>query len=133
MNKEKSAPSFFGAVSLLVIFAVLSLVIFAVLSLGTASAGDRLSSITTKSALEYAEAEFEANTILARMREGDIPSEVTKNGDVYEFSCEINDRQRLFVKTELGENGSFKIIRWQSVRTSDWKHDEGLDVWMPEN
>lgn len=133
MNKKYDLPAATGASSLLVIFAVLVLVVFALLSLGTAKAGDRLSFVCAESAKEYAEADLRAQEILALIREKKIPNGVSADGNRYEYSCDINDSLGLFVAVELDENGNYDILRWQSVRTSDWEADGRLDVWQSDN
>ncbi len=130
MNKKYTLPAAFGASSLIVIFSVLVLVVFALLSLGTAKAGERLSNVTAESSKEYAEADARAHETLALLREGKMPEGVAKTGNKYEYSCEINDSLELFVTVEINDARSYKILRWQSVRTSEWKADSTIDVWQ---
>ncbi len=131
MNR-KATPSFFGASSLLVIFALLALVIFALLTLQSARETERLSVISADAESEYAAAELKAHRILSMIRAGETPDGVTKNGNVYDYRVVINSSLTLFVKIELTPDASYKILKWQSVRTAPWENDTGIDVWRPE-
>jgi len=131
MNR-RATPSFFGACSLLVIFALLTLVIFTLLTLQSAVETERQSVISAESESEYAAAELKAHRILSKIRAGALPENVTQNGNMYEYKIEINSSLTLLVKIELGSEGSYKILKWQSVRTAPWETDTGIDVWRPE-
>lgn len=79
--------------SLLVIFAVLCLTIFALLSLSTGRADGRLTEISAKSVREYYAADTKAEEILAELRNGNLPPEVEKDGDIYRYTCIVSDTQ----------------------------------------
>lgn len=129
MNKKRSFsfPAV-GLTSLLVIFAVLCLAVFSVLALSTAQADARLSHQTRENVLGYYQAELEANQILARLRSGEIPPEITENNGIYTFRCPISHTQALEAAVRL-EGEDYTILRWQTVSTADWQTDEKLPVW----
>ena len=117
-----------GISSLLVIFAVLCLVVFSLLAVSTAKADERLSRQNQDTVLGYYQAELEADTLIARLRNGEIPQEVTNNNGIYAFRCPISDTQALEVELRLeGEN--YEILRWQTVSVTEWQTDDQLPVW----
>ena len=133
MKKAQRSPFVFGASSLLVIFAVLALVIFSLLALNTALANNRLSVVFADAAYDNAKAQEMAHTILADIRAGNIPEGVKQEGNVYSYSCRIDDTKELFVIVELLFEDDYKIKKWQSVRTAAWDGDDSIDVWSPED
>ena len=117
-----------GISSLLVIFAVLCLVVFSLLAVSTAKADERLSRQNRDTVLGYYQAEAEADTLIARLRNGEIPQEVTNNNGLYTFRRPISDTQALEVELRLeGEN--YEILRWQTVSVTEWQTDDKLPVW----
>lgn len=117
-----------GVSSLLVIFAVLCLAVFSLLAISTAKADDRLSVQSRDSILAYYRAEMEADTLVARLRNGEIPQEIILDDGVYTFRCPISDTRALEVEVRL--NGeAYQILRWQCVSVTDWKIDDKLPVW----
>jgi len=127
MNKRNSRSfPLIGGSSLLVIFPVLCLTVFAMLSLSTAQADKRLADTSIQAVADYYEADSRAEEILSRLRTGQIPDEVTKNGNVYSYSCVISPTQSLFV--EVAEDG-WEVLRWQSVSTADWQTDDSMELW----
>lgn len=131
--EKKSRFSFpaVGASSLLVIFAVLCLIVFTLLALSTVQAGDRLSQTSAQAVSRYYEADAQAQRILAQLRNGELPDEVSWEGDVYSYACPISDTQELAVDV-LVENGNCTILRWQMASTTQWEADETLDLWDGE-
>lgn len=129
MNKRNSF-SFpgVGISSLLVIFAVLCLVVFSLLAISTAKADDRLSVQSRDSVLVYYQAEMEADTLVARLRNGEIPQDIILDDGVYAFRCPISDTQALEVEVRLSGE-SYQILRWQTVSVTDWQTDDKLPVW----
>lgn len=129
MNK-RSSFSFpgVGISSLLVIFAVLCLVVFSLLAISTAKADDRLSVQSRDSVLAYYQAEMEADTLVARLRNGEIPQDIILDDGVYAFRCPISDTQVLEVEVRLSGE-SYQILRWQTVSVTDWQTDDKLPVW----
>ena len=128
MKKRTSLPMVGGS-SLLVIFAVLCLCIFALLSLNTAQAGARLSRRSAEAVSAYYAAETQAEEILARLREGDIPDSVSFSGDICSYTCPISDTQELRVTVRLDNANSYELLQWQTVSTSPWQADDSIDVW----
>lgn len=115
-----------GGSSLLVIFAVLCLTVFALLGLSTVQADKRLADVSAQAVADYYAADGMAEEILARLRAGEMPEGVTKNGDIYSYSCTGSPGQSLQVEVLAGE---WKVLRWQAVSTVPWKADESLELW----
>ncbi len=130
MDKRGSSPAV-GASSLLVIFAVLCLTVFAMLSLNTVHADKRLSDACAQSTTDYYAADARAEQIFARLRAGEIPAGVTVNGDRYSYACPVSEIQSLCVELK-NENGTWIVLRWQSMSTTDWNASDELDVWDGE-
>ena len=127
MNKKNSRGfPIIGGSSLLVIFAVLCLAVFAMLSLSTAQADRRLADTSIQAVADYYAADSRAEEILARLRTGQMPEEVTQNGTVYSYSCINSPSQSLFV--EVSEN-SWEVLRWQAQPTVDWQEDDSMELW----
>lgn len=129
MKKDKSSiigtP---GSSALMVIFAVLCLAVFAVLALSGALAGQRLENVSVESITAYYEADAEAEAMLARIRGGDLPDGVKKDGDIYSWSCPIGDTRQLLVKAEV-KGKEYKILQWQTAYTADWTGEDTLNLW----
>lgn len=129
MKKDKSSiigtP---GSSALMVIFAVLCLAVFAVLALSGALAGQRLENVSVESITAYYETDAEAEAMLARIREGDLPDGVKKDGDIYSWSCPIGDTRQLLVKAEV-KGKEYKILQWQTAYTADWTGEDTLNLW----
>ena len=132
MNSKKriSIPAFGGS-SLLVIFAVLCITVFALLGLSTAQAGERMSLSAAAAEAAYYAADFEAEQILARIRQGEVPENVICEENIYSWSCPVSQRQRLDVKVRV-EGEDYEILCWQLVSTTLWQADDDLKVWRGE-
>lgn len=117
-----------GSASLLVIFAVLCLSVFALLSLSTAQAGIRLQKTSSAAVEDYYRADREAEELLARLREGDIPPGVTRQDGVYRYTVPISDTQALAVSAAV-DGERYTVLRWQAVSTVSWQTEDGLPVW----
>ena len=128
-KEESSFPAVTGASSLLVIFSVLCLTVFSLLSLSTVSADHRIAEENFKAVESYYEADYEANKILAKIRGGELPSGVTVDGDIYEYSCPVSDTLVLAVRVRA-EGDGYNILRWQVVSTYDWEPDTDLPIWQ---
>ena len=76
-KREGFAPPALGGSSLLVVFAVLALTVFALLSLSTVRADVRLGDAAAKAVSDYYTADAQAQEILAQLRNGETPVEVT--------------------------------------------------------
>ncbi|MCM1221809.1 MAG: hypothetical protein NC548_45795 [Lachnospiraceae bacterium] len=97
-----------GFASLLTVLAVLCISIFAILTFTTAKMDERLSKISATSVGDYYNAEYEAQQIIANIRNGNI--EKSEN-DEYTFTCEISDNRKLEVTAEIKGN-DYRIIAW---------------------
>lgn len=131
-EKKSFSPPAVGGSSLLVIFAVLCLTVFAMLSMSTAQAEDRLRDASAEAVSDYYRADTEAETVLARLRSGEVPKGVELTDDMKaSYSCQISDTQELQVEIifEGGLGDSYRIVRWQAVYTADWTPDDSLNVW----
>ncbi len=126
--KKTSAPPAVGGSSLLVIFAVLCLTVFALLGLSTVRAEGRLCEASADAIKAYYEADCEAEKILANLRRGIVPEDVSKEGNIYSYECAVSDVQKLVVEIEM-EKGEYKVLRWQLVSTTLWQEDDGLKLW----
>lgn len=120
MKTDKAGKSFsppmVGGSSLLIIFAVLCLTVFTLLALSTVQADGRLSDASIRAVSDYYDAELEAQTVLASLRAGQIPQNVTVEGDIYSYACPISNTQELAVQVRIDQN-SWTILRWQAVST----------------
>ena len=96
-SKRRFTPPPVGGVSLLVVFAVLCLTVFALLSLSTVQADVRLADASVRAVSEYYAADRQAQEILARLRAGEFPEEITMEGDVYGYTCPISENRNLKV------------------------------------
>lgn len=131
MDREKRnrfSPPAIGGVSLLVAFAVLCLTIFALLSLTTVRADTRLADASAQAAADYYAADCAAQEILARLRAGETPDEVSWDGDIYSYSCPISSTRNLEVEVRV-DGTSYTILRWQTAYAEEWTFDESLDLW----
>lgn len=131
--KQKHAISLpaVGLGSLLVIFAVLCLTVFALLSVSTVSAHQRLAESSRQAITGYYQADSQAEEILARLRSGQIPQGVSREGNRYTYSCPISETQTLAVCVEV-EGQQYQILRWQAIPTADWEAEDKLPVWNGE-
>ena len=120
--KKKFNLTSVGGSSILTIFGVLMLIVFALLSLSTAKADRNLA----KEA--YYKADREAEEILGRLRAGEVPEGVTKNGKQYSYKCSIDDNQQLQVVVEISGK-DYRIKQWKKVYTGDWQGDNSIEVF----
>lgn len=133
-EKRRFSPPMVGGSSLLVIFAILCLTIFALLSLSTVQADERLDKAAVGAVSNYYAADREAETILAKLRGGNVPEGVEiSNGDftTASYTCRISDTEDLVVVVEFrgGLGDDYTILRWQAVSTVEWMPDEDIDLW----
>ncbi len=128
--KKKTGAAFapVGGATLLTIFTVLCLTVFALLCLSTALSGRRLSCASCEAIEAYQAADCAAEEILARLRTGEKPDNVTEENGIFTYSCPISETRTLEVAVRLsGED--YEILRWQSVPVGDWQADEDLELW----
>ena len=95
-----SAPAT-GGISLLTVFAVLALTVFALLSLSTVRADERLSLASAQAVRDYYAADNGAQEILARLRAGEVPLDVTIDGGIYSYAVPISENQELQVELRV--------------------------------
>ena len=123
-----SAPAT-GGISLLTVFAVLALTVFALLSLSTVRADERLSLASAQAVRDYYAADNGAQEILARLRAGEVPLDVTFDGGIYSYAVPISENQELQVELQV-EGTTYTVLKWQAVSLGDWEEVEGeLDLW----
>lgn len=129
MKKKISMPV--GLSALLTIFAVLCLTVFSLLSLATARADGRLAEKSRQAAIDYYNAECCAESLVAKLRAGQIPEGIQRENDIYSFACKISDTQLLRVSVAISGQ-DYEIITWQAVSTADWQPNEKIHVWKGE-
>ena len=127
-RRDHFSPPAVGGVSLLVVFAVLCLTVFALLSLTTVRADVRLADASAQAVSGYYAADCQAQEILARLRNGELPDGVALDGDVYSYTCPISDTQELQVEVRV-DGAAYEVLRWQAAAAGGWEIDEGLEVW----
>lgn len=128
MDERRSSPPAVGGSSLLVIFAVLCLTVFALLGLSAVQANGRLSDASAQAVSDYYTADCQAETILARLRAGELTEGVTASDGLYTYQCPISETQTLMVEVRL-EGTEWTILRWQAVSIADWESADTLSVW----
>ena len=74
---------------------------------------------------------MQAEEILARLRNGELPEEVSVNGDLYTYECPISDTQVLMAEVRL-DGDTYTVLRWQAVSSVEWESDDSLLVWDGE-
>lgn len=142
-KKERFFVPPIGASSLLAAFAVLCLVVFALLGLSTVRTDERLSDASLQATKDYYAADCQAQEILARIRNGEVPEGVQmamtglNSFETYAlYAVPISDTQELQV-TVLVENEltgeSWRVLRWQAASTGEWEGDDSLHLWDGEN
>ena len=129
-KKQRLSVPVVGGSSLLVIFAVLCMTVFALLSLSTVLADGRLNQASVEAVSAYYMADTQAEEIFAKLRQGELPEEVTEKNGIYTYSCPISENQTLQVKLQKTAAG-WKVLRWQAVVTAEWEEDT-LNLWDGE-
>lgn len=118
----------FGGSSLLVIFAVLVLTVFLLLTLISVQADQRLADASEQAVRNYYAADLQAEEVFARLRAGEIPSQVQKEENRYWYTCPVTESQCLTVVLRQDEAG-WQVLRWQVVATTDTEPTATLPVW----
>ena len=116
MKDKYRGVSGVGAGSLLTVFSVLCLVVFALLSISTVQSQRALSEGSAAAAQAYYRADAQSEEILARLRRGESPEQVLREGDVFRWACPVSDTQCLEVEVQLNED-TYTVLRWQAVST----------------
>ncbi len=131
-DKGGFSPPALGGSSLLVVFAVLSLTVFALLSLSTVRADGRLGDASAQSVADYYAADCQAQEILARLRQGEVPRGVQAGpgeGE-YSYACPIEaSHQLLQVQVRIAGSG-YTVLRWQAIPAARWETDDHILVWQ---
>lgn len=128
VKDERVGISGVGAGALLTVFSVLCLVVFAVLSVSTVQAQRVLSEKNAAAVEGYYRADAQSEELLARLRGGEMPEEVQREGDTFRWSSPISDTQCLEVEVLLKED-TYTVLRWQAVSTVEWEQAPGGQVW----
>jgi len=132
MNKrERFSPPAVGGSSLLVIFAVLCMTVFALLTLSSVLAERRLAEASAQAVTAYYEADRAAEAIFAALRQGQLPEQVTRENEIYTYTCAISDTQVLEVALRCSD-GQWTVLRWQATVTEHAAEEEYIDVWDGE-
>lgn len=118
-----------GAGSLLAAFAVLCLTVFALMSLTTVQAEKRLADASVQAAEAYYTADLRAEEIFAFLRAGQLPEEVTAEGNIYHYRCPISENQNLEVALEKTDTG-WRILYWKAVVRENTGGTDALPVWQ---
>jgi len=129
-NKKWNFPTYGGS-SVLVIFTVLCLVIFAILSISTVSKNENLTGATVNSVTDYYAADAEAEVILAKIREGEVPDGVVQSGEIYSYVCTISDSLELACVVKVSGT-DFEILKWQAMPAQSWTPEDDFNVWDGE-
>lgn len=78
---------------------------------------------------DYYAADNGAQEILARLRAGEVPLDVTIDGGIYSYAVPISENQELQVELRV-EGSIYTVLKWQAVSLGDWEEVEGeLDLW----
>ena len=132
MNKrERFSPPAVGGSSLLVIFAVLCMTVFALLTLSSVLAERRLADASAQAVTAYYEADRAAEAVFASLRQGQLPQQVTRENDIYTYTCVISDTQVLEVALRCSD-GQWTVLRWQAAVTQQGTEEGYIDVWDGE-
>ena len=127
-NRERFSPPAVGGSSLLVIFAVLCLTVFALLCLGSVQAQKRLSDASVRAVTAYYEADLQAESIFARLRNGERVDGVRREENRYYYICAVSDSQELVVEL-CREEQKWTVLRWQTVPCVESAEDDSPAVW----
>lgn len=138
------SPPTTGGASLLTIFAVLCLTVFALLCLSTVRANAALSEASAKAVENYYAADCKAQEILARLRYGEFPDEVTvhestahyddrvERTQICAYTVPISGTQELQVEVEVRGTYDYTVLRWRSAPVGDWEFSGDLNLWDGE-
>ena len=125
---EFSLPAL-GAGSLLCSFGVLCLAVLALLSLTTVRTEERMEAASAEAVAAYYAADLRAEEIFARLRAGELPGEVTRQENRYDYRCPISENQHLQVVLERQED-CWQVLCWQAVAWETGEKTDTLPVWQ---
>jgi hypothetical protein len=77
----------------------------------------------------YYRADARAQEILAALRCGQIPRDVSVEDTRFVYECPISATQTLAVEVERED---YTVLRWQAVSAVEWEADDSLAVWGGE-
>ena len=126
---DQSMPTI-GGTSLLVIFGVLCLVVFSLLSLNTVLAEQRISEAYARQTEQWYAADLQAQEIFARLRSGEVPSQVTFTDGIYAYRIPISQHSRLEVALQNTDQ-HWSILRWQLIAELP-ENDQPIGVWTQQ-
>ena len=127
-QREFSLPAL-GAGSLLCSFGVLCLVVFALLCVTTVRTEQRMEAASTRAVTAYYAADLQAEEVFAALRAGHLPENVTRQENLYTYSCPISENQQLLVVLERQETG-WQVLYWQAVAREMGEEADPLPVWQ---
>jgi len=130
-DNRRFSPAPVGIASLLCIFAVLCLTVFALLTLSAVRTNQQFSDRAAETVSAYYEADCLAQELLARLRSGQRPEEVSETDGVFSYRCRVTDTQVLEAAVYLRED-SWEILRWQLCSHGEWEAEDRLPVWSGE-
>lgn len=126
--RERGGIRIPGVSALLTVFSVLCLVVLALLCLSTARARLHQAELAARGAEEYYRAEMDAQELFARLRAGEIPEGVTREGDIWRYTCPVSRHQQLEVALENRE-GRWQVLTWRT-RALAPEEEQTLPVWQ---
>lgn len=130
IKRRNTCPAVVGSSSLVVMFAVLCLTVFVLLALSTVQAQQRLSLSCAQAVEAYYRADTQAETVLAQLREGQLPQGVTQQGECFCYTCPISQNLQLLVEVSHGDL-EWRVLNWQVQSTAQWEK-ESLKLWNGE-
>lgn len=129
MAGRKIKSGVVGGSSLITILAVLCLIAFTMLSLSTAKSDYDLMEKSVNAIENYYKADEQAEEILAQIRAGHCPENISPKGNKYSYSVPMDDTQELAVVVTVDKDGSYHIDSWQKKYTGEWKSDSSIKIW----
>lgn len=134
MNHQTKQPagSPSGAASLIAAAVILAITAFAAMCLATASADARILTRELNADAAWYAADAEANMIIAQIRTGNIPENVSYDNNHYAFTVSIDNDRDIAVELEIKPDQTYTILRYQTVRSNAWDPDESIAVWTGE-
>lgn len=109
------SPPTTGGASLLTVFVVLCLTVFALLSLSAVRVSSARSDASAKAVEDYYAADCKAQEILARLRSGERPAQVSVEGTIYSWTVPISETQELRVKADVRATDDYTVLYWRAA------------------
>ena len=127
-KRTRFSPPAVGASALLVSLSLLVLCVFALLGLSSAQAEHRLAEASVKATAAYYAADLQAEEIFARLRCGELPDGVTRDGSTYAYTCAISEYQYLAVSVEKRLE-SWQILSWRVIAIEPQEIQTAPTLW----